>query len=121
MYKLINGWTKEKVMKQIKKYNNDRVSFSPSQRVCVYQTRNGANRCAVGCFIPDGHPGLKHEGDVESLLTEYPDLKTIMPFDILEIADFQCQHDILGNSMNPNSRPKGVHKAIKRFLDEEVE
>jgi hypothetical protein len=45
-HKLINGWTKETVMAQVKKYNNGTKATKEWQRVCQYLTDKG-NRCAI--------------------------------------------------------------------------
>jgi len=41
---------------------------------CSYLDSEG-RKCAVGCLIPDGHPGQDFRGGVEMLFEEYPDLK----------------------------------------------
>ena len=41
---------------------------------CAYLTEEGL-QCAVGCLIPDGHPGFQVEGPVTVLLAAFPDLK----------------------------------------------
>lgn len=41
---------------------------------CLYLNANG-DRCAIGCLIPDGHPGLGFRGAVFQLLDTYPDLR----------------------------------------------
>ena len=113
MYKLINGWTKAAVMEQIKKYNNGTQARDKKHTVCKYKTENG-NRCAIGCFIPDGHAALNHEGDVLSMLNVFPDLWDKMPFDVDGIGYFQSAHD---KCFNDNQ----VYQSIEFFLDKEVE
>jgi hypothetical protein len=91
MYKCINGWTKEKMKAQVRKYNNG--TKSENKGMCLY--KNGNNRCAIGCFIPDDKiDELKsHKGTVESLLHHHPDLKVNMPLKIGSLISFQEAHD----------------------------
>jgi hypothetical protein len=42
---------------------------------CVY--RNGSKSCAVGYWIPEGHPAESETGSVDSLVDTYPDLKGV--------------------------------------------
>ncbi len=39
---------------------------------CEYLSRKGL-KCAVGIFIPDGHPAQNFDGDLGNLFEEYPD------------------------------------------------
>lgn len=117
MFKLANGWTKDSVMAQVKKYNNG----TPAMRddwSCRYQAADG-NRCAIGCFIPDAHIGLNHAGPVEQLLYYYPSLTSCMPFnDVKALIGFQMSHD---DCSIPKAATRSTHEAIQKFLDEEVE
>jgi len=116
--KLINGWTKEKVMAQVMKYNKGEraLFFSEKHNVvqdtCVYEDKDG-NRCAVGCFIPDGHVALKSRLTAPSLVEEYAALKPLMPFEGDGLTMFQKTHD---KALNGD-----VYRAIDVFLDSEVE
>lgn len=100
MYKLINGWTKEKVLAQVKKYNNGKQAlavgidkFGSAAPMCMYKTPDG-NRCFVGAFIPDNHPGLMLENaNAPRLLRRYPDLSAHMPFEGYALLSFQGVHD----------------------------
>ena len=119
MYKLANGWTKETVMTQVKRYNNDTRAVGTKidgntcvYKTCLYQTNDG-NRCAIGAFIPDGHPGLKSYSEVSNLLFHHPDLVKCMPFtDSIALKVFQRRHDELSGSVYTN---------IQNFLNNEVE
>lgn len=115
--KLINGWTKEKVMAQVKKYNNGkragRYFFNGNNYFgCLYEDEY-FNRCAVGCFIPSGHIALKVGLGVYALLNTYKDLIDFMPFSPNDMIQFQTVHD--------NCAEGNVHDAIQKFLDEKVE
>lgn len=81
-YKLTNGWTKESVMAQVKKYNDGtRAAEERGGTVyCQYLSPTG-NRCAIGSFIPDGHVAFTTAGDVEDLLCKHKDLCNVLPFD----------------------------------------
>ena len=119
-YKLSNGWTKEKVMEQIKKYNNNTRAIRGTQ--CQYKDENG-NRCAIGCFIPDEHNGLGFQGGVGDLLKNYPDLKLYMPLDdIMGLESFQVAHDesySYGQDKTKIGLP--VYPRIVEWLEENVE
>ena len=48
---------------------------------CVYENDSGEH-CAIGDFIPEGHPAMKYEGNVDELYNDlswlYDDLKGII-------------------------------------------
>lgn len=113
MFKLINGWTKETVMAQIRNKNNGTIARNGDS--CAYQAFDG-NRCAVGCFIPDGHPAFADRRDLsaQKLLECYPDLASVMPFESLALRHFQYAHDRL-------IEDKNVYEGIQNFLDCQVE
>lgn len=94
--KPINGWNVEKIIAQVKKYNNGKKALKNVEdtepTLCAYQADDG-NRCFVGCFIPDGHPGLKYGGLAKKLLDRYPDLIPLMPFEAEYMGRFQLVHD----------------------------
>lgn len=113
MIKLINGWTKETVMAQVKKYNNGKQSLDDRSEGCVYLGING-NRCAVGCFIPDGHPALQSDKGSSEIISEYPELEKLMPFELGDLRKFQYVHDRANSYRN-------IHEAIQEFLDTKVE
>lgn len=112
-YNYAPGWNKEKVMAQIKKYNNGNKATEPTLDTCVYQTEDG-NRCAIGCFIPDNHISLRTFGSLEKLLKEYPELQNFMPFnDLGALKKFQNCHDIAVNSY--------VHITLEKWLERNAE
>ena len=114
MYKLANGWTKESVMEQFKKYNNGNMARDYKRGICVYQTDDG-NRCAIGAFIPDGHEGLQFEGPVNQLLMRYSDLKSYIPFDDLDALEvFQQVHDGSFSGLD-------IYQRIENFLRDMLE
>lgn len=111
-YKLANGWTKATVMEQVKKYNNG--SRASSGKECVYLATDG-NRCAIGCFIPDGSEALASRATVTDILKDYPELVHLMPFDNRQaIVAFQAAHDRAPCGDN-------VHATIQTFLNDKVE
>jgi hypothetical protein len=114
-HKLINGWTKETVMAQVKKYNNGTKATKEWQRVCQYLTDKG-NRCAIGCFIPDGHKALKSEVPASALVNKYnyPELAHLMPFQGDSLDAFQRAHDWASSHAS-------VWGAIEEFLNDDVE
>src|ERR1700677_3554187 len=116
MYKLANGWTKEKVLAQVKKYNNGTRAMKPTNvGGCTYKAENG-NRCAVGCFIPDNYDvtAFYFVGGARALIKNYPDLAQYMPFDKpLALVEFQRAHDDCFDS--------DVYVSIEKFLRDRVE
>ena len=117
-YKLKPGFTKASVMAQIRKYNDGTRAVDATNTImtCVYETDDG-NRCAIGCFIPDGHPALELRGNISIILSEFPVLLELMPFhNIDSLKSFQAAHDdpiVFGSS--------NVYDKIQRFLDNECE
>lgn len=112
-FQLINGWTKAKVMEQLRKYSNGTRALSGG--LCAYQTAGG-NRCFIGAFIPEGHEALGVMMNVVDVLIEYPDLVERMPFTDgpengygplvnFQLAHDQCEHD-------------DTLEAAQRWLDE---
>lgn len=114
MYKTQNGWTKAKMKNQIKKYNNGTCSYDPIQIMCYYKDPNENNRCAVGCFIPDGHEALSLEGNLTELLEKHPTLKKLMPLKEEALYYFQQTHDKEKDTDN-------MHEILFKWIDENVE
>lgn len=105
--KYINGYTYKKVMEKIKKYNNGRRAVKPGTKdECQYIT-DDYNRCAIGCFIPDGHNAFDYNLPAHGLLCHFPDLKAYMPVD--DIFTFQRLHD---------GATENVHDIISKYLKE---
>lgn len=97
MYKPINGFTKAKILEILKARKHTEPASTSDGLSCVYLSDDG-NKCAVGMFIPDGHPGQKMTGVVTSLLKVHPDLAALMPLppDVMYIL--QTYHDQLDPS-----------------------
>jgi len=91
MYECINGYTKESMINKIYEGNNGERAHDGT--ACCYLTQNG-NKCAVGCFIPDGHRGQSFRGDVLKLLRGCPDLEEFMPLNQYGLLSLQGVHDI---------------------------
>lgn len=66
------------------------------QKGCVYLTPDGL-KCAIGCLIPDGHPGQTMRIGVEGLMRAHPDLAELWEVDNQEdrslLARLQSIHD----------------------------
>lgn len=94
MFTLINGFTKERMIEAIRQGNNGSKAINPITGACVYLASDG-NKCAVGCFIPDGHKA-QCEGEVSAtfLVKKYPELKTLFPLPREGMDALQCIHDI---------------------------
>lgn len=115
MYKLANGWTKERVLAQVKKYNNGTRAMKPTGNGCSYRAEDG-NRCAIGAFIPDHYDvtAFYFGGTARALIEDYSDLAQYMPFnDPLALTDFQRAHDDCADS--------AVYNSIETFLRDMVE
>lgn len=82
-----------KIMETLEKEFKGRAVNDILTNVCVYKTSDN-KKCAIGCFIPDCHPGQSETGGVSHLLNMYPDLKKMMPsFDEEKLMLFQKFHD----------------------------
>lgn len=94
-------------------------SWCPDDQICVYLSHTG-KRCAIGLFIPAGHPGQWYDGSVVSLLTRYPDLRPLMPSnDLDDLRQFQKYHDDYLRSDIPLEQQKAalIAKAKELFHD----
>ena len=107
---LENGFTKQSMKDLIKKYNNGTRSMDAG--ACVYETEDLKNRCAVGCFIPDGHEALKYSGSGGALICEFPDLVNKMPLDGTGLQEFQDAHD--------NYEGENLHRMLFNWIDERI-
>lgn len=93
MYKTINGWTKEKMIKHI--VNNFRGKSTDDPDISGYQVcryrGTGGKKCAVGLFIPDE----KYSDGIESVAVSeiYNDFKLVLPLSRTGMATFQLVHD----------------------------
>jgi len=107
-----NGWTKEKVREQVKKFNNGKRASDKTGR-CLYEAKDG-NRCFIGAFIPEGHQALDAKCEAGELMCEYSTLQKLMPFDNYEdLQDFQLCHDIGSKNFDDDT-----YTALDDFLKE---
>ena len=97
MFKVINGWTKERMKETIRERNNgtksvNNTGYCQYKRVDVGQK---PNHCAVGCFIPDTEydENLEGQGTIPYLLVNFPNLARFMPLDNLPMLTMQRLHD----------------------------
>lgn len=94
MYRPINGWTKAKMIKQIKKYVPKTKPCMDDVGACAY--RSGRYRCAVGAFIPTGkenYDAFNFIGSARDLVKIYGHLKSEMPLSINALTSMQKLHD----------------------------
>jgi hypothetical protein len=89
-FKPINGWTKEEMLDTIKARKFEETAEEGHS--CRYLTNDG-NKCAVGLFIPNGHPAQHEIMMVGELLKHYEDLRGIMPLEEMPMEMFQLSHD----------------------------
>lgn len=113
MYKTINGWTKAKMKKAIKKYNNGTLSARDGQ--CVYKNSVDNNRCAVGCFLPEESDLFHFQGSVIELFNQDSNLKEIMPLRLKGLSKLQLIHDNKNNQETNN-----MHKILFNWIDKNV-
>lgn len=117
-FKPVNGFTKAKIKavleKEVKEFSGytERCG-SPMSDVtrCFYKDNKG-NKCAIGAFIPEGHPGQKFIGTVNNLLNAHPDLRTFMPLEDAALMPFQVAHD---------TNKKATKQALLKWVDANVE
>ncbi len=116
-FKIVNGWTKAKMIGQIMARNNNTVSRAgvlgdeKDEDKCMYRGDNG-NACALGCFIPDDKYNKVMEGmPVSAIMRELPN---ILPFNNTNaLLKMQKVHD--------NSENGEVHQALINFILNECE
>jgi len=117
-YKPINGYTKEKIIEVInrdfkgKSFKNSDKSDSGIE--CLYLSENG-KKCAVGLFIPDGHPAQESTFNASDILFMYKDLINLMPLDI-GIASFQTCHDFLDEKLSIDEQKQVLIKWVKENI-----
>lgn len=115
MFKTINGFTKAKMIEAVNTKMMDHKSFGYHKGAgasgCLYLAQDG-NRCAVGIFIPTGHPA-QDSGDVRIMLPKFMDLLDVMPLKLEGLREMQRVHD-QHESGDPRS-------AIIKWINEKVQ
>lgn len=89
-FKLANGWTKERALRVLFAGNNGERAVGGI--TCKYLTSDG-NKCAVGCFIPDGHPLQNMDLSVAHAAERYPEIIGMMPLSSSGMRKLQMAHD----------------------------
>jgi hypothetical protein len=102
-YKPINGYTKESIIEAIQTRMLDHQSRSLAGR-CVYLAPDG-NKCAVGIFLPDGHPSQDAQLNVLPLTVAYPELLSVLPLVTTAMGALQHMHDSSEFSDSKDPRP----------------
>lgn len=109
MFKVINGWTKEKMKEQIRLKNNG--TQAADDTMCVYRTGDN-NACAAGCFISDDD--VKSIGNVvvgllpSNILSKFP----LEPYGMRVM---QKKHD------NSERTDGDMRDILCKWIDENVE
>lgn len=111
-HKIINGYTKESMKQKIREGNTGEVSRKDG--ACFYLKSDG-NKCAVGCFIPEGHIGFNCGGDAYNLLDNNADLVYEMPLNAKGLITMQRLHD------SYLSCSQSLHDRLFDFIDNECE
>lgn len=111
MFKVINGWTKEKMKEHI--VNNFKGKATGKNEIqCEYKTQDG-RKCAVGMFIPEDCYESSMDGSVNSLLFYWPKVILHMPLEEDGLTKMQLIHD--------NSAPEDTLQDLLTFIDKNVE
>lgn len=111
-YKTINGWTKESMKAAIAKGNKGKRAYD-EEYGCLYLTEDG-NKCAIGCFIPDGHKAQRDSVTASLLTLKFPDLDRTMPIEGEGLSRLQLIHDSAPSLSDPRS-------ALYAWIDKNVE
>lgn len=90
MFKTINGFTKESMKTAIWAGNNGKRAMN--ERQCLYLSEDN-NKCAIGCFIPNGHEAQGSLLGVFNLGVKYEDLDKFMPLNTKGLSVMQTVHD----------------------------
>lgn len=94
MFKVINGWTKEKMIEHVKN-NFKGKSFKDDDRysVCVYRGMN-SKKCAAGMFIQDeDYLNIMEGTNIGALMVRYTKIERSMPLTYEAMNMFQESHD----------------------------
>lgn len=123
-FQTINGWTKEKMIQQIKSRNNGKPSLvvKGGEPSCVYRNPVDGNCCAAGCFIPDEKYSQAMEGGtIIRVLKDFPSLSASMPLEGPGMAELQCAHDheiLTGTGL---IEELDMHEILEDWINENVE
>lgn len=112
MFTPINGHTKESIKEKLKQEFKGKAYENGT---CRYLTDDG-KKCAVGCFIPDGHEAQTSVSVAHRMLNKYPELRGVMPLDTCGIGSFQMHHDGLAEERTPSQHLE----SMLRWVDENV-
>lgn len=118
VFTTINGWTKAKMRAVIEARPLTASALDSSGR-CVYLAPDG-NKCAVGMFLPEGHPGVKTRLSAQGLLNNYKE--GLFPLNGSGMDALQLSHDLESPDAITSCRTyKGDAKAaMLNFIDTRV-
>lgn len=119
-YKTMNGWTKAGMMQAIRDKMLDHPSKAPDGQTCAYRAADG-NRCAVGVFLPDGHPAESSIVNIDQVYTDYIDLRTVLPLALGGLCAMQIVHDYTGDMDTPRPDDSDPRPDVLRWIEENVE
>jgi hypothetical protein len=87
------GMSKQRIFNRVYKHllTQKERAYDEKYGACSYLDSEG-RKCAVGCLIPDGHPGQKFRGGVEMLFWKYPDIKKKLGNEVF-LSTLQDIHD----------------------------
>ncbi len=115
MFKTINGWTKARMIAQIR-LRNDGTKSVNTRGGCVYQSPTG-NACAVGCFIPQGD--YREELDNGIGVREvflWQEMRLAMPLAVEGLTRMQSVHDNAPSEIGGDMRER-----LANWINENVE
>lgn len=92
---------RQEIFNRVCKHLLTQMRQARDDRGCRYITSNG-DRCAIGCLIPDNHPGLHSNSSVYILPKMYPDLMKL--WDIQRTSDlmFLCKLQEIHDCSDPD-------------------
>ena len=117
MYKPINTYTKKDIIWYLKTFNSGKQSYSTAFAGCRYNM--GSNHCAIGCFMPHNHKGMKSPKSVRGLLLDNPDLEELMPLKLYALCELQTIHDY--SNSRPSSPIEEKYRDIKNAKDRMIQ
>lgn len=90
--------SKELIINTIKKDFKGKA-YDRNIHQCVHLTDDG-KKCALGLFIPDGHPAQREIEPADEILDQYEDLLDILPVKNINFwIKFQEEHDRLNSAL----------------------
>jgi hypothetical protein len=93
-FKPINFYTRAEIKAQImeRMLDHPSINFAQGHVQCAYKAPDG-NHCAVGVFVPEGHPAETSLFNFDDTIEKYPDLRDRMSLPHEAMRELQELHD----------------------------